>query len=149
MAVAIEVMKRIVETEAPRKTVLAGDMALTDAALEAWARWARTALAGLCWPSWTLLARVIEMGVIGAAHRHGIGRSAFEVDEVCEIVEKAVLRLKEIERKVLVRHYLHWEPVSVSAKALHMSPGRFRTVLHRARRSVRDYLDGAQLRYNT
>lgn len=113
-----------------------------DVALEAWARWARSGLAGLGWPSLTLLARVIEHGATGAAHQGG---AIIEADELCELVDRIVMRLQQIERKVLVRHYLNWEPVESSARRLSMSPGRFRVVLHRARRSVADKLDGASL----
>ena len=126
---------------------LDGPMAEVDAALEAWARWAHSALAGLGWPPWTQIAKVIEYGVEGAAACAGI--HAVEADEFCELVERAVIRLKEIERRVILEHYFHWQPLNVCARRCHMSEGRFRTVLHRARRSVGDYLDGAKhLRYN-
>lgn len=114
-----------------------------DVALEAWARWARTALSGLGWAPRTLLARVIEFGAFGAASRGGAGVLA--ADELCEMVERAVMRLKAIERKVIVSHYLHWQPIDVSARYCGMSKGRFRTLLSAARRSVGDYLDGAKL----
>lgn len=126
---------------------LGGELREVDVALEAWARWARSALAGLGWPPWTLAARVIEFGVLGAAVQYGSAR-ALEVDELCELVESAVMRLKEIERKVVVYHYFNWQPVEASARYCHMMPGRFRVILHRARKSVADYLDGAKLRYN-
>jgi hypothetical protein len=119
----------------------------TDVALEVWARWAKSALSGLGWSPHTLLARVIEFGVVGAASRAGLTIHPLEVDELCELVERGVMRLKEIERKVIVRRYLHWEPREVSARRCHMSQGRFATVLHRARRSIRDFLDGAKLHY--
>lgn len=119
-----------------------GDMGEVDVALEAWARWARSALSGMGWPPMTLLARVIAHGVTGAASRSAM---ALEADELCELVERGIMRLKEIERTVLVRHYLHWEPIEVASRHCHMSAGRFRTVLHRARRSVRDFMDGAKI----
>lgn len=118
-------------------------LAEVDAALEAWARWGRGTVNG--WPMRTLLARVIEQGFTGAAQQG----APVEMSEAVQLVEKAVLRLREIERKVIVKHYVNWQAVEVSARSLGMSPGRFRTVLHRARRSVRDYMDGAGLRYNT
>jgi DNA-directed RNA polymerase specialized sigma24 family protein len=58
------------------------------------------------------------------------------MSELVQATERAVLRLKAIERKVVVKHYLYWQPVEVSARYCHMSPGRFRTLLHRARRSI-------------
>jgi hypothetical protein len=40
-----------------------------DAALEHWAAWAKSALSSIGWPPRTLLARIIECGVLGAAQR--------------------------------------------------------------------------------
>jgi hypothetical protein len=114
-----------------------------DVALEAWARWARSALGSLGWPPRTLLARIAEFGAFGAASRGGGG--ALEADALCERVERAVMRLKAIERKVVTTHYLRWQPLEVSARYCGMSKGRFRTVLSAARRSVGDYLEGSKL----
>lgn len=108
-----------------------------DAALEAWARWGRSVLAGIGWPQWTLLARVIEQGFTGAAQKGG---RDFEVDEAMEWVERAVLRLADIEKRVVCKHYLYWQSPEISAKNLSMSYGHFRVVLNRARRRIRDYL---------
>ncbi len=112
-----------------------------DSALEAWARWGRSVLAGIGWPAWTLLARVIEQGFTGAAQKGG---RVFEVDEAMERVERAVLRLSAIEKTVVTKHYLHWQPPEVSAQFCKISHGYFRVVLNRARRRVRDYLEGAR-----
>lgn len=117
-------------------------LAWVDLALEEWAKWGKQGLDGLGWPTATLLARVAEMGFTGAAQRG----APMECGEGVDATERAVLRLKAIERKVIIKHYLHWQPVEASARACHMTPGRFRTVLHRARRSVGDYMEG--LRYN-
>lgn len=108
-----------------------------DAILEAWARWGRSLLAGIGWPVWTLLARVMEQGFTGAAQK---GAHVFEVDEAMEMVEQAVLRLSEIERRVITKHYLFWQPPEVSARYCGVSYAHFRVILNRARRSVRDYL---------
>ena len=112
-----------------------------DAALEAWARWGRSLLQSIGWPSWTVLARVMEQGFQGAAQ--GGGR-AFEVDEAMELIERAVLRLPEKERLVVIKHYTYWEPIEVSARYCHMHPATFRRCLHQARRSIRDFLEGVR-----
>lgn len=117
----------------------------TDAALEAWARWGRSGMSGIGWPIWTLLARVIEQGFTGAAQ---LGSRTLDVNDAMEVVERAVLRLQPIERRVICKHYMCWEPVEVSANYCRMTSGNFRVVLHRARREIKAYLDGAQLRYN-
>ena len=118
---------------------LRGDIAAVDGLLEAWARWGRSGLDGVGWPKVTLLGRVMHQGFTGAAQGRA---SKLEIDEACERTERAVLRLQEIERRVLVQHYVYWQPVEINAKACHMTAGRFRAVLHRARRRVADLLAG-------
>lgn len=115
-------------------------------ALEQWARWVRDGLAGIGWPHETLLARVIEYGALGAAQNHRgsvllIG-SMIEFDEMIAWTEAAIMRLAIDERNVVVRVYLHWETPEVSAKNLGINRGTFDGRLSRARRSVKDYLDG-------
>lgn len=117
-----------------------------DAALEHWAAWAKSALTSMGWPPRTLLARIIECGVLGAA-QNGSGMllvvgSLVEYDELCAWVEAGVMRLTLIERNVIVRAYMHFESPETSARSLGISAANFRQVLYRARRSVRDYLDG-------
>lgn len=147
MAAAVDIMRERLMSEngedGRHHPKLADGFAEADAALEAWARWARSALSGMGWPAMTLIARVIRWGATGAASGGG-ATHPLEVDELCELVEKAVMRLKEIERTVVVTHYLQWTPIETGARRCHMSSGRFRTLLHRARRSVADYLDGAR-----
>lgn len=115
-----------------------------DVALEAWARWAKHSLETLGWPPSTLIARVIEFGVLGAALQGG---KTLEADSICEMVERAVMRLDPDEREVIVRRYLFWEPRETSAKQCGMTVGAFATVLHRARRTVWGFLEGIKLHY--
>lgn len=122
------------------------ELADADSALEHWAAWAKSALSSMGWPPRTMLARVIEYGVLGAAQR-GSGTllvvgGRIEYDELCAWVEAAVMRLTLTERNVIVRAYMHYESPETSARELEMSASNFRQVLYRARRSVRDYLDG-------
>jgi predicted DNA-binding protein (UPF0251 family) len=147
MAAAVEIMQERLMGENTQDgrhhPKLADGFAEADAALEAWARWARSALAGLSWPAVTLIGRVMDFGVTVTASRGGSAHPV-EVDELCELVERAIMRLREVERRVVVMHYLNWQPMETAARRCHMSSGRFRTLLHRARRSVADYLNGAR-----
>lgn len=122
------------------------ELADADSALEHWAAWARSALSSMGWPPRTLLARVIEYGVLGAAQRSSgsllVVGGMVEYDELCAWVEAAVMRLTLTERNVIVRAYMHYETPETSARELSMSGSNFRQILYRARRSVRDYLDG-------
>lgn len=143
------------EPQAPPRTMLTKEslqeraepeLADADAALEHWAAWAKSALSSMGWPPRTLLARIIECGVLGAAQRSNgvllVVGGRIEYDELCAWVEAAVMRLTLAERNVIVRAYMHYETPETSAHELSMTPSNFRQVLYRARRSVRDYLDG-------
>ncbi len=110
-----------------------------DTALEAWARWAHQGAQQMGWPPVSILGRLADEGFTGAAHTAHVP----EIPESVLATERALLRLKAIERKVVVKHYVNWQPVEVSARACHMSPGRFMTLLHRARRDIGAYLEGA------
>ncbi len=114
-----------------------------DSALEAWARWASNALSGLGIASESIISRIVEYGVLGAAVNSGVRLT--EVDEVCELVDKAVLGLEDKQKEVVIRHYMKWEDTKVAAKACHLSYDRFRQVLSIARRRVSDFLEGARV----
>lgn len=112
-----------------------------DAALEAWARWAAGGLQALGWPPVTILARLADEGFHGAAQATGVG----ELPDGVERTEKAVLRLPERERRVVVAHYLHWEPIEASARRCRCTVTQFRNSLNRARREVAAFLEGFYL----
>lgn len=116
-----------------------------DAAMESWVRWAKSALHGVGWSGVNLLWRVIKFGALGAARQAGI--RVVEVDQLCELVDTALLRLPEDERRVIVRQYWYYESLKVTARESHIGYDRCRKLLGRARRSVADYLDGAKLKY--
>lgn len=117
-----------------------------DQAIEAWARWAREALSGLGWPPVSLLAKVIEYGVRGAAQAGGI--HYVETNAACEIVDRAIRQLPELERRVVVVYYTRWQPRESAADYCGVSEGYFRKLLSQGRRGVKDYLRGAALRYH-
>lgn len=119
-----------------------------NAALERWARWVHDSLAGIGWPEKTLLARMIEYGALGAAQGHHrsvvIVGTMVEYDEFCAWVEAALMRLPEEEREAVAHAYLRRGSAEVHAKELGISRGTFDSRLSRARRSVKDYLDGCK-----
>lgn len=115
---------------------LTNGMAHVDALLEQWASWGKQGV-GIGWPPMTLLAKVIEQGFAGASQP---GPTP-EMGEMVQRVERAVLRLKPLERKVITKYYVYWQPLEVSARYCHVSPSNFRTVLHRARRNVASYIE--------
>lgn len=116
-----------------------------DVAMEAWVRWARNVFPG--WPNVSLLGRIIKYGVRGAAQLSGI--QIEEVDELCELVDRALMRLTERERECIIEHYRRWETYEVSAKRIGISQESFRNAIHRARRRISDFLEGHRLALQT
>jgi DNA-directed RNA polymerase specialized sigma24 family protein len=113
-----------------------------DIAMEAWCRWARAAFAGIGWPPESLLSKIIRYGVRGAAQKAGLYVS--DADELCELVDRGLLRLADDQRAVIVRHYMYHETQDVSAKMLSMGHARFRDLLYNARNRMHDFLEGAR-----
>lgn len=96
--------------------------------LEGWARWAKSHLLS-AYPSTTILARMIECGVVGAAAMAG----PIEIPEAVAETDAAVKRLPMLEREAIYRYYLYWEPIEVTAKALNLVVRDLQRLLQRAR----------------
>jgi DNA-directed RNA polymerase specialized sigma subunit len=113
------------------------------AALEMWARWSRSVLAAIGWPSSSIIARLIEYGSMGAS-QGASGVRAVERDELCEMIDRAVGRLDETEYEVIVRTYLSNDTAQITARNCGLTYQYYRQVLSRARQRVGDYLAGAK-----
>jgi DNA-directed RNA polymerase specialized sigma subunit len=113
------------------------------AALEMWARWSRSALAAIGWPSSSIIARLIEYGSMGASQGTS-GVRAVERDDLCERIDRAVGRLDETEYEVVVRTYLSNDTAQITARLCGLTYQYYRQVLSRARQRVGDYLAGAK-----
>jgi len=122
---------------------LSPDLAYAEYLIERWAQWGKGQVPG-AWPSITLLGRVIEQGFTGASQAGPLPEMASEV----AAVEVAVLRLRDDERKVIVKHYVYWQPREVSARYCRMNTDQFDRVLHRARRRIADMVNGYFSREN-
>jgi hypothetical protein len=57
------------------------------------------------------------------------------------VVDAAVSKLGDIDRRVVKSYYLKWEPVTVMARHHHMRVLQFQRVLRRARWRIMGYLD--------
>ena len=112
------------------------------AALEAWARWAKSAYSGLGFSPTNMIARFIEFGILGASETYG--PVPVEIDRTCEVVDRAVGRLDSTEREVVYRTYLHNDAAQVTAKKCGLTYGYYREVLAKARQRVGDYINGAK-----
>jgi DNA-directed RNA polymerase specialized sigma24 family protein len=113
------------------------------AALEMWARWSRTVLAAIGWPSSSVIARMIEYGPMGVSQSMGMPRIV-ERDDLCERIDQAVGRLDETEYEVVVRTYLENHAAQVTAQKCGLTYQYYRQVLSRSRQRVGDFLAGAK-----
>jgi DNA-directed RNA polymerase specialized sigma subunit len=129
--------------EVPCNDEKSTDQRAVHAALELWARWSYSVLSAIGWPRSNIIARMIELGIRGAAQSAGLRE--LEMDETCEKVDKAVRRLDETEREVIVRTYLgHADASQVVAQNCGLTYQYYRQVLSRARQRVGDYMAGWQ-----
>lgn len=114
--------------------------AFADYALERWARKAAGDLTALGWPPVTLLGRIIEFGISGAAQP---GAKVLEIDELFQATDMAISRLSEQEKLVVCTHYAGtWKTEKVSAYKIGLSHDTFRKALQFARSKVQSYLEG-------
>lgn len=114
--------------------------AFADYALERWARKSASDLAALGWPPVTLLGRIIEFGISGAAQA---GSKVLEIDALFQATDMAVSHLSEQEQLVTRTHYSGaWKTDKVGAYKIGMSHDMFRQVLHMSRAKVQSYLEG-------
>ena len=113
----------------------------THAALEAWARWAKSYLSGLGYSPVNMIARFMEYGPLLAG---GFGPIPVEIDQTCEIVDRAIGRLDQTQQEVVYRTYLENDAAQVTAGKCGLTYGYYREVLKDARRRVGDYINGAK-----
>jgi hypothetical protein len=111
------------------------------AALEAWARWAKSYLSGLGYSPVNMIARFIEYGPLLSG---GFGPIPVEIDQVCEIVDRAISHLDDTQQEVIYRTYLRDDAAQVTAEKCGLTYNYYREVLKDARRRVGDYINGAK-----
>ena len=125
-----------------RRGNMRDDSREAHAALEVWARWAKSYLNGLGYSATSIIARCIEFGPMG--HSGSFGPIPQEIDRTCEVVDRAILRLDDTERTVIYRTYLHDEAAQITAQRCGLTYGYYREVLAKARQRVGDYINGAK-----
>lgn len=108
--------------------------------LEEWGKWARDAEIRP-WPRRTLLGRVMDQGPSGAGES---GRPPISMPNAIALVDAAVSRLGDIDRRVVQTYYLRWEPPEVMARRVGMRLRQFQSVLRRARWRIGGYLDARE-----
>lgn len=113
------------------------------AALEMWARWAKSYLSGLGYSPVNIIAKCVEFGPLGASG--SFGPVPVEIDRTCEIVDRAISRLDKTQRQVIYETYLRSDAAQVTAQRCGLTYGYYREVLKDARRRVGDYISGAKI----
>jgi hypothetical protein len=134
MGVTMSIDKRVMNNMDP-------DTKAVHLRLEAWGAWSRNSQPRE-YPAATVLARVIEQGPMGAAHS---GQRLVDLmpQEVAR-TERAVLRLGQIDRKVVMAYYLDWAPVEMLAPRCRMRKREFENVLKRARWRISGFIAGME-----
>lgn len=101
---------------------MSASMRAVDEQLDAWGRWNRKGLTHLGYPAIAVLMR------LGS-------RSTAPPDMPDSLlhVERAILELAPLKRRVIVCHYTYWQPIEVSARYCSMTAHAFRKLLERAR----------------
>lgn len=116
------------------------DTKLIHIRLEAWARWSKSNPELREYPPESWLFKWSKYGTEGASQ----SGPPLSMPEAIEITERAINKLGEIDRTVLVRYYLSWQPLELLSRACKMREREFQNVLRRARFRVRCYVDAME-----
>lgn len=112
--------------------------------LEAWARWSKSSPELREYPEVSMMGKMEEYGPEAMASFMSNGvRVPASMPEAIEVIERAVTKLGEIDRKVIDAYYLRWAPVAALAVKCRMREREFLNVLRRARFRVRCYVEAA------
>lgn len=112
---------------------------LVHVRLEEWGRWAKDSEVH-AWPRITLLGRCIDQGETGAAQS---GRPPVAMPDRVAVIDAAVCKLGEIDKRVVQAYYIRWQPIEVMARRHSMRVLQFQRVLRRARWRIMGYLDAS------
>lgn len=108
--------------------------------LEAWARWSQANPELREYPEESWLHKWAKYGTDGASQ----AGPPVSMPEAVGVIEAAIRKLGDIDRKVLTRYYLSWKPVDVLAVTCRMRKPEFLNVLRRARFRVRCYVEALE-----
>ncbi len=104
--------------------------------LEAWGRWGKDSqVQGFA--SSSPIARMMEFGINGA----GAGSPPITMPEAIAEIDWLLTTIPKNEERAIRRYYLCWEPIEVSARALHMSVRDLQRLLQKARFRIGVSLD--------
>lgn len=116
------------------------DSEFAKSCLDAWASWVRQRIGA--WPSQTLLGRIIEQGVSGAAQCGAVE----SFPEHIARTDRAVARLDAQLQRVIKVHYLTYAPCDTKAARCGVSVATFYRQVRRAQRAVAEHLNNYSTR---
>lgn len=141
-AVATEVFlvtEQIVERDRRTMNHMDAETKIVHARLEEWSRWAKdVGIAG--YPRQSLTEKAAQYGKLGIPQESNYKGEPMMPDHVA-VVDSAIARLGDIDRRVVRTFYLHWEPTEVMARRCSMRKRQFESVLRRARWRICGFLD--------
>ncbi len=113
--------------------------------LEEWGRWAKDAgIQG--YPRQSITEKAAKYGKLGIPQEPLHKPEPMMPDHVA-LVDCAICKLGDIDKKAIRLYYMSWEPVEVLARRMHVNGMRvlqFQRVLHRARWRIMGFLDAAE-----
>lgn len=132
-----------IETGGRRKSMnhMDPETKLVHARLEEWAKWAKdSGIAG--YPKQSLTEKAAQYGKLGIPQESNFRTEPMMPDHVA-MVDAAICRLADLDRRVVKIYYMRWEAVSVMAWHLRMRERKFQHILQRARWRIMGYLDAS------
>lgn len=118
------------------------DMKAVHVRIEEWSRWAKdTGIAG--YPRQSLTEKAAQYGKLGIPQESNHEAEAIMPERVA-VVDAAIAKLGDIDRKVIRAYYLTWKPVSVLARRLNMRERQFYAVLRRARWRIAGFISAME-----
>lgn len=112
-------------------------IAYADTCLDAWASWVRGNQGA--WPTRTLLGRVMEEGVAGAASHSAVVESMpYQILRT----DRSVARLEDRLKRTIKLYYLTHSSSEIKAAQLGVSRATFWRLLERAQQAVHDDMNG-------
>lgn len=104
--------------------------------LEAWGAWAKDTEIR-AYPAVSYLGRWIEQGIDGAVQQ---GKPPISMPDEIALVDAAVSRLGNIDKRAVQLYYIKWQPIDTLAKLMRMRPRQYQNVLRRARWRLAAYM---------
>jgi hypothetical protein len=115
---------------------------LVHARLEEWAKWAKdSGIAG--YPRQSLTEKAAQYGKLGIPQESNYRSEPMMPDHVA-LIDAAICRLGDLDRRVIKAYYLRWQAVAVMAWNLRMRERKFQHILQRARWRIMGYLDASK-----